>query len=368
MKILFATQVDLDQPSGAARHVAALSGALAGLGHRVTLLAPGQTRIAGVAQRRPWPALGPGARLELALAALALGEVLRDRPEVALIRLSASSSALPLALAAAGIPLVLELHGPILDQLAARGRSPAWVRAVQVNLRMAVKLARAVVVPSPALAAHVTDRLGGAAVHLVPNGVELEEVVPGDRRQARAQLGLPLEGQLVTLVATLTPELRLDLLAEAMEALPEATLVIVGDGAQRPRVERMAEGSPRVRYLGPRPHAEAVRAIQAADVCVNPHDKDLTLKGLEYAAVGRRQACFRVPGLERLEALYAGLAAVHVAPTASAPALREAIAAALEAEAREGPIAAGAIQRARAALGWARTAEALAALLSAQKR
>lgn len=366
MKLLFVTQVDLDLPHGGARHVAALTKALARQGHRVTLLAVGGGAIEGV--RRPAiPRVPPGPRREAVLATFAAKEALLSRPDVAYLRISPSTSAIAAVLASARIPVVLELNGPVLEELSRRQRPPAAVELVRQALRLVVKSARHLVAASENIAEHARQELGATAITVLDNGVDLEVAKPGDRALAKAFFGLPEGPRFLVLVGTLVPELRLDLLAEAHRRLPGVGLMVVGDGPGAAYVQAMevaARPSSPVLFAGAVPHEVAIRAIVAADVALNVRDGDLGMKGLEYAAVGRRQVAFEMPGSARLSALYPpSLEAVHLVKERSAIALRAAIVDALAAEDRLGPLPAAEVEAARAKLGWEHKARALAALL-----
>jgi glycosyltransferase involved in cell wall biosynthesis len=367
VRILYVTQVMLDEPSGASRHVIAGVRELAALGHDLTLIAPGKAEAGRARRVRPPPGLRPGLRMELSLAALATREILLRRPDVAYVRISATTSAVPSAIGALRVPLVLELNGPILDELDRLGRGPGAVETVRQVLRTVVRQARSVVVPLPSVGQHAVHALGAHTVDLVENGADLEEATPGDRDEARRALGLPTEPRMIGAVGNLAPELRFDLLAEAHRRLPGAALLVVGDGAQRPFIDAMAMAtrpSSPVLYLGRRPHAEAVLALRASDAVVNVRDGCLGTKSLEYAAVGRRQVAFDTEGSERLLTLFPPeLEAVHLVSERSGDALRAALSAALDAEARLGPLPPAAVTEARAALGWDRTARDLITVL-----
>ena len=362
MRILYVTQVDLDAATGAARHVIAVTRELATLGHDVTLLAPGTQPVPGVRHRRPPAALEAGVKMELALSALVLREVARRRPDAAYVRISASTSAVPAALAGLRVPVVLELNGPILDELANLGRSDTVIAAVGAALAGVIRTARTLVVPLPSVGTHARDALGAEQVVVVANGADLDAARPGDRAAAREALGLPTEPKMIGLVANLAPELRMDLLAEAHRKLAGVALLVVGDGAQRGFVDAMAMAtrpSSPVLYLGKLPHPQAVRAVQAVQVCVNVRDGCLGTKSLEYAAVGRRQVAFDTEGADRIAGLYPGLDAVHLVAERSAVALRAALEAALDAELSRGPLPDDAVAAARANLGWDQTARDL---------
>lgn len=369
MRILFITQVVLDRPHGGARHVQAVARELEKLGHAVTLIAAGRARDPeGVRRVRPPSGLRPGLRLESALAALAVREVKRDRPDVAYVRISATSSFVPLALAALGVPIVLELNGRILDELAKLGRGPSAIALVRTSLRRVVSSARALVAVEPRIGRHAEDALGAKHVEVIENGADLSAATPGDRLEAKRALGLDPNERYVAFTGTLVPELRLDLLFEAHRRLDRFALLVAGDGPQAERVRAAVEGARAagrrpIVTLGPVPHASAVLAIRAAEVCVNARDGDLGMKCLEYAAIGRRLVTFRVEGAERLLQLYPGLQAVHLVGERTASALGDALGAALDAESRLGALPATAIEAARQTLGWDHTARRIAAVL-----
>jgi glycosyltransferase involved in cell wall biosynthesis len=371
MRILFVTQVMLDRPFGAPRHVLAVARELARLGHDVTLVAPGRASAPGVRRVHPPASLAAGARMEAALAALVFAEMVRSRPDVAYVRLSASSSLVPLACRVARLPYVVELNGRILDELAHLGRPEPVIELVRASLAAAIRGARALVAVSEKIGRHAVEALGAREASIIPNGADLDAATPGDRDRAKAALGLPSEIRLVTMVGSLAPELRLDLLAEAHRKLSGTGLLVVGDGPGATFVQAMRAAtrpSSPVIFFGPRPHAEAILAIRAAHACVNVRDGDLGMRGLEYAAVGRRQVAFEVEDSDRIADLYPeDLRAVILVRERSAPALRRAIEVALDAEAVLGPLPGDAVERARARIGWGHTAAQIAAVLEAAR-
>jgi len=365
MKLLFVTQVPLDRPFGGARHVSAVARELARLGHEVTLLAPGADEPAqGVERVRPPRGLGPGARLEAVLAALAVHTVRRRRPDVAYVRISASTSLIPIVLAARRVPIVLELNGRILDELRERAR-PAWAIAlVKRSLTTVTRLSRAMVAVEPRIGRHAEQELSAGNVVVIENGADLDAATPGDRRTARQRLGLDDQKQYVAYAGTLAPEQRFDLLLEAQEQLRSFTLLVAGAGPQTERLER-ARRDRDIELLGVVPHATAIETIRAGNICVNVREGDLGMKCFEYAACGRRFVAFGGEGTERLEALYPGLDAVHLVGEKSAAAVAHAVERALTAERTRGPLPPDAITNARATIGWDRTARRIAEVLSA---
>lgn len=362
MKILFATQVPLDRPYGGARHVSAVARELAKLGHAVTLLAPGdEDAPKNVKRVRPPSVLRPGTRMEAVLAALASTI---DKPDIAYVRISASSSLIPLALALRRIPIVLELNGRILDEMRELGRSPQAIAVARASLRQVVRLARALVAVEPKIALHAEKELGAANVHVIENGADLDAATPGDREHAKQTLALDPHTRYVAYTGTLVPEQRFDLLLDAHAKLDSFTLLIAGDGAQAPLIKNAAAARGKIKMLGTVPHPTAIGAIRAADACINVRDGDLGMKCFEYAAVGRRFVAFRYEGTERFEALYPGEEAVHLVDERTADGVAHGIANALDAEARRGPLSKEAIEKARSTIGWDHTARRIAEVLA----
>ncbi|MBF0162059.1 MAG: glycosyltransferase family 4 protein [Magnetococcales bacterium] len=87
------------------------------------------------------------------------------------------------------------------------------------------------------------NHLPAPRITSVPTGIDLKQFVPGNQTQARQQLGLPPERMLVGIVATLRSWKGHSHLLEAMTHLqhPQAHLLIVGDGPQRPNLEKQIQ-------------------------------------------------------------------------------------------------------------------------------
>jgi glycosyltransferase involved in cell wall biosynthesis len=79
------------------------------------------------------------------------------------------------------------------------------------------------------------------------------------------------ERPLLVFAGRLTAAKNLDLALRAVAAVPEATLVVVGDGDERERLEEVArslELNGRVRFLGARSRAETLGLLRAADAAL----------------------------------------------------------------------------------------------------
>jgi glycosyltransferase involved in cell wall biosynthesis len=106
----------------------------------------------------------------------------------------------------------------------------------------------------------------------VPTGIDTRRYRPGDRRAARAALGLPQERALVGIVATLRDWKGHEYLIEAFAGLPDRVqLVIVGGGPYRPFLDTLVKKlgvEPRITFAGDQ--ADVVPWLQALDIFALP--------------------------------------------------------------------------------------------------
>jgi glycosyltransferase involved in cell wall biosynthesis len=81
--------------------------------------------------------------------------------------------------------------------------------------------------------------------------------------------------------------------------LPDATLVVAGDGEERARLERLAGA--RVRFLGARPRGEVLGLLAAADVAVLPSAwENFPHAAVEALAMGTPVVATRVGGVPEI--------------------------------------------------------------------
>lgn len=74
---------------------------------------------------------------------------------------------------------------------------------------------------------------------LIPNGVDPQRFYPGEAR--RSELGLPLDRPIVLMVSALEPGKRVLEAIRAFADVPDAALVVAGDGPLRDEVDRLAD-------------------------------------------------------------------------------------------------------------------------------
>lgn len=104
-------------------------------------------------------------------------------------------------------------------------------------------------------------------------GVDLDRFRPVDRAAAKAALGV--SGPLLVTAGALIPRKGQAFVIRALEQLPEASLILVGEGEDRAILEALARPfGARVRFLGIRPHAELPGLLAAADAMVLPSSSE----------------------------------------------------------------------------------------------
>lgn len=151
-----------------------------------------------------------------------------------------------------------------------------------------------------------------APFEVVPNGVDLSAWPapgPAARATARLDLGLNENALVVVCVGRLSEQKGQDVLLEAwrllLREIPEASLVLVGDGPYRERLQ--ASKTPNVSFMGTR---DDVRSwFVAADVAViSSRWEGMSIGMLEAMATARSVVSTRVAGAE--DALGGGAGAI----------------------------------------------------------
>ena len=140
------------------------------------------------------------------------------------------------------------------------------------------------------------ERIRPQLLEIVTNGVDLarftDEPAPHGLRES---LGLSASDAVVGIVAMLRPEKAHDVFlraaAEAHRQVPTARFVLVGEGPERPRLERLAAElgiADAVKFLGARQDVPAlVRTFDVAVLSSHPVVETLSNAVLEYMAAGK---------------------------------------------------------------------------------
>jgi glycosyltransferase involved in cell wall biosynthesis len=294
-------------------------------GHEVQLLCPPEAKIFSEAPRFGVPVSAlPIGRKNLAGVLAMRRWLLAERPQV--VNTHSSTDAWLVAVACLLIadapPMERTRH---ISAPVPNNRLTHWLyaRATRHIATTGEALRRQLIEQNGLLPANITS---------VSTGIDPERYVPADKAVARRALvahGVPANGPLLAIVATLRSWKGHLYLLEALAGLPTGHLIIVGDGPYRPSIEqKLAELGLAGRVTLAGQQQEVTPWLQAADLFVLP----------SYANEGVPQALLQAMmcGLPVLsttvgaiaEAVDDGVTGCLVAPR-DAPALRDALAALL---------------------------------------
>jgi len=179
--------------------------------------------------------------------------------------------------------------------------------AVRLSTRFAAR-ADAVIAPSGLVRDELQARGVRTPIAVVPTGVDLVCFSPGDRREARRALGLPVDETIVLYVGRLDREKSVDRVLAAFErvagTLPRCRLLVVGRGTQAAALARQAAALPvgdRIAFPGARPHATLGPCYRAADLFLFASETET--QGLvlaEAAACGLPAVAVAAPGCDEV--------------------------------------------------------------------
>ena len=143
------------------------------------------------------------------------------------------------------------------------------------------RLAGVVIVPTAGMKFHM-GKFSSKIVRktfVVPNGVELDVFRVRELKEARECLGLPLQMRYVCFVGHFYPGRGLGILIEALpkivQRVPDALLLLVGDGPLRKTLEekvRQLDLEEYALFMGFQPPTKAALYIAASEVCLAPYD------------------------------------------------------------------------------------------------
>lgn len=141
---------------------------------------------------------------------------------------------------------------------------------------------------------HVPER----RVRLIPHGIDPipfeTPVEPQLQAKLREQARLPSDGPVLGTVARLVPSKGVDQLIRSLlqirASVPDARLLIVGDGEDRPRLERIAAGcglAQAVHFTGALPETRVALSVMDVVVFLPAEQEGFGLSLLEAMACGR---------------------------------------------------------------------------------
>lgn len=97
---------------------------------------------------------------------------------------------------------------------------------------------------------------------------------------------LDIDEHILVYIGGLEPAYNVPTIIEAIEHLPDWHLIILGDGSQRPIVEKLSGDTQNVHYLGTVPHEAVPGFLHVSDVGISLVNDRNSLKILEYGAAG----------------------------------------------------------------------------------
>jgi glycosyltransferase involved in cell wall biosynthesis len=200
---------------------------------------------------------------------------------------------------ATGIPVVYEVRGfweltwlsrtaedygwtdyPALVEAFGEPESYAWRRDREADVR--AEASHVVTLARTMLPRIEEAGLPSADVTLVPNAVDEAAIKAGDKDPALLEeLGIAADETVIGYISSLVAYEGIDVLIEAFASLRDGhpgpvRLVVVGDGVERERLEKLAEslGSTGITFTGQVPHDDVDRYYALIDVFVVPRRPD----------------------------------------------------------------------------------------------
>lgn len=291
MRILIVSGIWPPDVGGPASHAPELAEWLLAHDHRVEVLTTASSPPTPRAYAVHWVSrrLPPGARHAAVAAAVA-----RHARNADVVYATSMVGRTALGCLVARRPFVAKLTSdPAFERSHRRGlgADDAVARALRALRNWSVRRAAHVVCPSEYIAELAASWRGADGISVLPNPApDVDDALP---------VTPPGTRPLVAFAGRLTAAKNLDVALRAVERLPEATLLVIGDGEERQRLEAIA--GDRVRFVGARPRGEVLGLLAAADVVVLPSAwENFPHAAVEALAMGTPVVATRVGGVPEI--------------------------------------------------------------------
>lgn len=248
----------------------------------------------------------PGARLRAPALDNALQELIAWQPDVVHSQCEFSTFAPARRIArACGAPLIHTYHTVYEDYTHYFSPSRRMGRRLAALFTRAVcASADAVIAPTPKIQRLLRSYGVQCPVRVIPTGLDLRRFTAAPDPALRTALGLPDRGPVLLYLGRLAKEKNIAELISAMPDIPDAALLIVGDGPERPALEAQAEAlglAGRVIFAGMVPPAQVPHYYALADAFVSASTSEAQgLTYIEALAAGLPLLCRADPCVEAL--------------------------------------------------------------------
>ncbi len=286
MRIVYLALIEIDVANACLVHTREITEGLAALGHEVTVMLPRPLRLQawrGVRHVwvRWWGFDRPRQWAFFVESAWRLWRLHRRRRfDLLYVREMARHPFLPGLVRWLRLPLFVEVNGWLLDDLRLLGVARGEMRAAERCQRSLFRAAIGILASATGTADALVTQYGVPRhrVQVQELGTNTTHFTPGNRRRARTDLGLPLDGPLILFAGSFHPHHDLSTLVNAFaqvtaHGVEPARLLLVGHGHQWEAIRRSVASSgitDRVIMIGFRPYEQIPLYFQASDIGVVP--------------------------------------------------------------------------------------------------
>ena len=254
--------------------------------------------------------------LPLALSTL----FLRRKPDVLMASYTQSTLSPGFIAKIFGTPCLLEVGDWLPLNFRLEGKNSLLVKVCEATISLNCRLADHIVTVTEGLKKIISRECGIRPEHISvnPNAVNTNLFKPQGKSDVRERLGFTEDLPIICFTGTFKPQHGLEYLIECFREvkreIPEAILLLVGDGPEFGRTKSMAsrlDGGRDIVFTGRVPYDKVPEYINAGDVCVAPLTPAETgyspLKIYEYCSCGRPVVASRVRGLDFIEETGSGV-------------------------------------------------------------